>query len=171
MFVIASERIKRPVSKSFLFKKKKDGPSQKQEYVSVFKFPKEAEMRQKWNRAIHRDNWEPSDSSTVCIHHFDEEFIVREDRVKRDDGTELIVARDRLKLTDCAYPTIFTNQPHYMTQTLPLKRKTPAQRLEEIEDRKTTQEKIDVVNNTIHSFAEFKEKHEAKYDNSSYIPI
>jgi hypothetical protein len=47
----------------------------------------------------------------------------------------LVVPRQRLKLSDDAYPTIFLDQPSYMTKILPAKRKNPETRHLEMEER------------------------------------
>ena len=40
--------------------------------VSTFSFPRDKERREKWIRAIHREDFEPSKHSYVCIKHFSE---------------------------------------------------------------------------------------------------
>lgn len=45
----------------------------------------------------------------ICIYHFSEQFIVREDQVVRDDGSILIVPREKPKLTVDAIPSNFPN--------------------------------------------------------------
>ncbi|KAG8334612.1 hypothetical protein J6590_086578 [Homalodisca vitripennis] len=44
-----------------------------------------------WLRAIHRDSYEVTSNSRVCIKHFDERYIIKEDTVTRPDGTILTV--------------------------------------------------------------------------------
>ncbi|GBL73094.1 hypothetical protein AVEN_168912-1 [Araneus ventricosus] len=53
--------------------------------------------------------------SVVCIKYFSSQFIIKEDRVVRDDGSELVVARKIWKLTNDAYSSIFPNQPSYLS--------------------------------------------------------
>lgn len=103
--------------------------------VGVFIFPKDAAKREKWLKSIHRSDFVPSKRSAVCIKHFDERYIVREDSVTRPDGTVLTVKREKLKLTPDAVPTIFFNQPKYLTTELPPVRKDPSARREEIKRR------------------------------------
>lgn len=100
-------------------------------FVSVFKFPKDESLKQQWLKAIHRAEFVPKNVSVVCIKHFDERFVIREDVIKRPDGSILSVKRDRLKLTHDAVPTRFENIPGYLSKKLPLPRKTPAERQEE----------------------------------------
>ena len=47
---------------------------------SLFSFPKEAEMRSRWLRSIPRVNFVPSHFSRVCEVHYEERFMVREER-------------------------------------------------------------------------------------------
>ncbi|GBO40670.1 hypothetical protein AVEN_59958-1 [Araneus ventricosus] len=61
--------------------------------------------------------------SVVYIKYFSSQFIIKEDRVVRDDGSELVVARKIWKLTNDAYPSIFPNQPSYLSLT----RKSPSE--------------------------------------------
>jgi hypothetical protein len=69
----------------------------------------------------------------VCIKHFPENFIIREDKAVKTDGTVLVVPRQRLKLPDDAYATIFLDQPSYITKILPAKRKNPETCLDKLE--------------------------------------
>lgn len=96
--------------------------------VSCFKFPNDPLKSQQWVQAIHRENFSPGKYSVVCVKHFDERFVVREDTVRRPDGTLLTVKRDKIKLTDDAIPTIFPDQPSYMNKTLPPQRRDPGDR-------------------------------------------
>jgi hypothetical protein len=85
-------------------------------------------IKAKWVRSIHRsEEFQPTASSRVCIKHFAENHIIREHRAVRDDNTVLVIPRKRIKLT------IFANQPAYMTQMLPPKRKDPRVRRNRIE--------------------------------------
>jgi hypothetical protein len=87
----------------------------------------------KWVTSIHRtEEFQSTASSSLCIKHLAENHIIREHRAVRDDNTVLVIPRKRIKLTEDAYPTIFANQPAYMTQMLPPKRKDPKVRENEI---------------------------------------
>lgn len=110
------------------------------EKVSLFRFPKNEDFREKWLRYIHRDGYQICDSSRVCIKHFSERFIIREDVMTKPDGTILRVARDQLKLSLDAFPTIFENQPSYMSTVLPPKRKAPSVRHAEYKIRRENEE-------------------------------
>lgn len=103
---------------------------------STFSFPKDEERRSKWIAAIHREkSFTITKSSAVCIKHFAECHIIRTDSMKRDDGSILEVPRQVPKLSSDAVPTIFPNQPFYMTVKVPLKRKHPDERRLDLEAR------------------------------------
>ena len=48
-------------------------------HITVFKFPKEKTLREKWPKKIHRDNFEVNDKRVVCVKHFESKFVVRDD--------------------------------------------------------------------------------------------
>jgi hypothetical protein len=47
------------------------------EKVSVFKFPDDASIREKWLRRIPRENIPLNDKTVVCETHFVDQFIIR----------------------------------------------------------------------------------------------
>lgn len=98
------------------------------ERVSVFKFPDDTALREKWLRLIPRENIPLNDKTVVCEKHFSEQFIIRIDTVRRDDGTILSVPRGHPKLTADAVPTLFPNTPSYLSSEPPKKRKAPDER-------------------------------------------
>ncbi|CAG5129678.1 unnamed protein product [Candidula unifasciata] len=93
-----------------------------QKYVSVFTFPSDADLKEKWLELIGRRDYVVSKNSVVCARHFQPHFIVTVDSVRRDDGTLLCVPRTKPKLQNDALPTIF---PHSLSSSakLPKKRK------------------------------------------------
>ncbi|KAF8789420.1 hypothetical protein HNY73_007358 [Argiope bruennichi] len=86
-------------------------------YVSSFTFPKDEVRKSQWVKSINRADFIPSSTAVVCIKHFSSKFIIKEDRVIRDDGSELVVQRQIPKLSHDAYPSIFPNQPSYLFPT------------------------------------------------------
>ncbi|KAG8319311.1 hypothetical protein J6590_094502, partial [Homalodisca vitripennis] len=106
-----------------------------------------------WLRAIHRDSYEVTSNSRVCIKHFDERYIIKEDTVTRPDGTILTVKRDRPKLRNDAVPTIFENLPNYIGKDLPAERKDPEGRRREAEERHQKQIQEEERRDTIDSFS------------------
>lgn len=131
-------------------------------YTTVFYFPKEPTLHDKWIKCINRDDFVPGKEAVVCIKHFHEQVIVREDRFTQPDGTEIIIPRKRLTLTEQACPTIFPGQPSYMSKHLPKKRKAPDDRMEAMlkRDEETFQKMLEEDN--IKDYADFKLKVEAK---------
>lgn len=128
-------------------------------YTPAFQFPKEESRRNAWIRAIKREeSFKPSDTTVVCVHHFDEQFIIREDRITRNDGSLLVVPRKKLALTTDSYPTKFPNCPSYLTKVLPAARKSPSTRHEAVLARDEEQFQKWCENDTISSFEEFKVK-------------
>lgn len=97
-------------------------------YTNIFGFPKDPNRREQWIRAIHRENFTPGSNSGICINHFHEQFIVREDSAKRSDGSILTVPRKHPTLSNDAYPSIFPNQPSYHSSVPPKKRQCPEER-------------------------------------------
>lgn len=49
--------------------------------ITVFSFPKDSKLKQKWLQAINRPNFVPGKCASVCILHFDERFILRNHKV------------------------------------------------------------------------------------------
>ncbi|XP_069670981.1 zinc finger protein 99-like isoform X2 [Periplaneta americana] len=94
-------------------------------YITMFSFPKDPDRKQQWLNSIPRDNFQPSTTAAVCIKHFSEQAIVREDRAIRSDGSVLVVPRKIPKLTDDAVPSKFPNQPSSITSECNLKSKEP----------------------------------------------
>ena len=129
--------------------------SQGETSKTIFFFPKQPERTKLWLRAIHRDNFIPTKSSVVCIDHFDEQFIIREDKFKRNDGTVLTLSRSRPNLTDDAYPTIFKNQPAYMSKSISKKRKAPEERHQEINKRQQAAAEELILLDKIKDFQDF----------------
>lgn len=133
-------------------------------FVNVFSFPKDPVTTQTWLRAIHRDDYSVSKNSRVCIKHFDERYIIREESVTRPDGSILTVKRDRLKLRDDAVPTVFENLPTYLTKTLPTERKNPEERKLLAEQRLELKKKQEDQLDTVESFECLIRNYKTKLD-------
>lgn len=125
--------------------------------VTTYVFPSDAKLKKKWIRAIHRDAFEPNDKTVVCIKHFSDCYIVREDKGVRSDGSLLVVPRKIPLLVKGAVPTIFENQPTYMSKNVSL-RKSPEERANAI-IRKDEEIFVEwCKNDKISSFNEMKVK-------------
>jgi hypothetical protein len=105
--------------------------------VSIFQFPADPALRDKWYKSIPRNPEDYKNNKrppVVCEKHFAAEFIVREDKVTRSDGTILSLLRKRPKLTKNAYPTIFPSTPSYLSSEPPRRRKMPITRRQEMSE-------------------------------------
>jgi hypothetical protein len=103
------------------------------EYVSVFRFPDDPVRRQLWLKRIPRENLVITKNTVICRKHFEERFVVTVDKIKCADGQELLVNRERPKLTDDAFPSIFQNVPSYLSTPVQPPRKDPEVRRQEQE--------------------------------------
>ena len=129
-----------------------------QEKVSVFRFPKDPELRAKWIRLIPRQNLLVHDKTVVCEKHFAQQFIIRFDSVTHTDGYILTVPQKNPKLSPDAYPSIFPNIPSYLTSESSRKRKVPEQRQLEMSARDDEQFQQWLSDDQISSFDAFCEK-------------
>lgn len=98
-------------------------------YFSVFSFPNNYSLREKWIRAINREPFALTKHSYVCSKHFSENEIIQVDKMIRDDGSTLEIPRKIPKLIKGAVPTIFPEQlVDLSTQKPSFKRKNPDDR-------------------------------------------
>ena len=88
--------------------------------VSFHRLPKNTKLRDKWKRAIPRQNWNPTSNSVICSLHFEDTDYVRETqdhnttkaRAKRESGLKLrILTKEALERG----PIRFPNCPSYMS--------------------------------------------------------
>ncbi len=79
----------------------------------VCRFPKDDELRKKWEHNVRRENWNATAFSFLCSDHFETRAFDRTGQTVR--------------LREGAEPTLFKFPTHL--QTLPKTRKPPAQRL------------------------------------------
>jgi hypothetical protein len=126
-----------------------------QGYISVFRFPSNPQLFNKWVKSIPRENWAPSKRSVVCIKHFEPHFILTSYHYQTASGQTQTYHYDRPKLKPEAYPTIFLGAPKYLTKLVRPPRKSPDERRNQIKDREIhsqnefqeTQRKEDVILN------------------------
>jgi len=128
-----------------------------QEKVSVFRFPKDPDLRAKWISLIPRENLEVH-KTIVCEKHFGQHFIIRVNTATRPNGSILTVPRKTPKLTPDAYPSIFPNIPSYLTSEPSKKRNAPEERLLEISARDEQQFQQWMSDDQISSFSGFCDK-------------
>jgi hypothetical protein len=131
------------------------------EKLSVFHFPTDVALRDKWYKSIPRNPEEYKNNNgppVVCEKHFATDFILREDKVTPPDGTVLSVLRKRPKLIENAYPTIFPNTPSYLSTEPPRKRKPPVDRCQEMSRRDEQQFNDWMTSDRIETFDEMSDK-------------
>ncbi|XP_050498087.1 uncharacterized protein LOC114332213 isoform X2 [Diabrotica virgifera virgifera] len=85
-------------------------------YVSVFKYPRDNDVRQQWLKSIPRKNWEPSHNSVVCVKHFCEDDLLFYDTYKDKDGVLKSYPRLRPTLREGAVPKIFPGSKDWAKQ-------------------------------------------------------
>ncbi|XP_040574789.1 uncharacterized protein [Lepeophtheirus salmonis] len=76
-------------------------------------FPKNEELKDKWIRAIHRENFVPTKNARVCSRHFHESCYSTERRDSNTYRKHLNLKRERLQSN--AVPTIFPDSPAYVS--------------------------------------------------------
>ena len=113
--------------------------------VTVFRFPTNFDLRNKWIKQINRRNYTPSLSAVVCAAHFPPEAFITEDNLTRPDGTILTVKRHRVKLVKDAFPSIFPKQPKYPRQQSVLQRTPPSKRQEVLQAHLVTDQTCDIT--------------------------
>ncbi|GBM25291.1 hypothetical protein AVEN_45921-1 [Araneus ventricosus] len=130
--------------------------------VSLFTFPKDAKRKNQWVKSINRADFIPSSTAIVCIKHFSSQFIIKEDRVVRHDGRELVISRKIWKLTNDAYPSIFPNQPSYISHEPSTSRKSPSEWITALKLRDEQNFEEWCTNDTVNSFEIFQETYAKK---------
>ncbi|CAH2011665.1 unnamed protein product [Acanthoscelides obtectus] len=104
-------------------------------YRSVFRFPKNEELKSKWLASIPRKDWSPSKDSVVCDAHFQQAEIVRTETYVLQDGSANTVTLSRPKLSEGAVPSVFPNVPSCLSKRQVSSRTDPAIRQDKILQR------------------------------------
>lgn len=106
---------------------------QSSEKVKVFQFPERGTPQfEKWMKKIPRKDWTPGSRSVVCILHFRDDQVIKEDSFTLPDGTVKVIPRQRFKLVDGAVPCNFPNLPSYLSTDVPKSsRRCPVERKSE----------------------------------------
>ena len=94
--------------------------SNRDEKKSVFTFPKDNEMRQKWIRAVPRANWDVSGNSAICELH----FHASDFKESREDNNHSRVSAKgeelcRKELKPDAVPSVWPSCPSYLSSNTP----------------------------------------------------
>ena len=82
---------------------------------------------QAWSGIIPRKDKILSDKCSICHLHFEDRFLVKEDK-HIINGQTVVMPRLRWTLTEDAIPTKFPNLPKYLSRTEPKKRTSPSKR-------------------------------------------
>ena len=94
--------------------------------VALFQFPINSELRDKWYRAIPRQNWKVSKSHKVCAQHFHESDFktISTDTCSTRRKSRSTLKLQRVHLKPDAVPKIFPSLPKYLSSPLPTMRAT-----------------------------------------------
>lgn len=87
----------------------------RESHLTIFKFPRDEELKSKWLRNIPHKNWQPSKNSAVCVKHFHEDHVIFEDVCRDKDGILTTLKRQRPILKENAVPQIFPGLPKYLS--------------------------------------------------------
>ena len=93
-------------------------------HTVVFSFPRDDDLKKILVRFVNRKDWSPSNSSVICIKHFEKEYL------KMGEGKK----RCRLDMSMKPIPTLFDLSTHASSSTSALKapiripRKSPKKR-------------------------------------------
>ncbi|XP_065226647.1 uncharacterized protein LOC135849919 [Planococcus citri] len=93
-----------------------------EQYVSVFQFPKDVELREKWINAIKRvKSFKVTANSRVCVKHFREDDIIRTTSFyDQRTGRTITASLQRPKLKSDAIPCyLFPGCPPHWSQLVP----------------------------------------------------
>ena len=86
--------------------------------VTCFTFPSKEELKKKWIQKIPCENLIISKHTVVCVKHFKEEDIIRNDILLGKNGDpDIVIPRKRIKLKADAVPLIFPNLPNYLSDS------------------------------------------------------
>ena len=80
-------------------------------HTVVFSFPRDDDLKKIWVRFVNRKDWSPSNSSVICIKHFEKKYLKMGERKKRC----------RLHMRKKPVPTIFDPSAHAYSSTSALK--------------------------------------------------
>ena len=109
-----------------------DSTVAKEGLIRCFSFPKDENTKKIWLRKISRQNLPVTKNTVVCIKHFNDQDVVKEDILPgRDGNPDIVIPRTKFQPRKGAVSCIFSNVPSYLS-----KRSSSKPRL----SNKTTQE-------------------------------
>ena len=84
--------------------------------LSIFRFPINEDLRKKWVKFLHRDNFQPNENHRLCELHFKASDIVSgtvdNDVTRRRSRGGMCLSRKRL--SEYAVPSVLPNCPAYV---------------------------------------------------------
>ena len=86
--------------------------------ISVFRFPKDPLLKQKWISAIPGKNWAVNDSTKICALHFEKNYFITDsiDGNSRRHNKRNSKALKQACLNPNAVPHIFPHLPKYVNK-------------------------------------------------------
>ena len=129
-------------------------------FVTCFGFPAKSDLKEKWIRKIPRENLLVTKHTVVCIKHFKESDIIRNDILPgKNGGPDVVIPRKRLKLKSDAVPSIFPNLPSYLSDNkVSTVRASPSTRKRRYEDYENSRQEAWINRDTISSYKDFEKK-------------
>lgn len=125
-----------------------------EEAESTFSFPKNSETSLLWLKAIHREDYTLKKNSVVCAKHFRSSDIIRASIYKDEAGNEHTEKLTYPKLIVGSVPSIFENQPKYLSSSKPPPRCDPEERRKHTLQRKADKIQDFLNSDNIHSFSD-----------------
>ena len=104
--------------------------------VTCFTFLIEEQLKEKWLRKIPRHNLKVSKHTVVCIKHFRESDVIKNDVLPgKHRKPDTLISRKKFALQKDAVPCIFPNLPSYLSSSTGcVRRCSPSKRRKKIEE-------------------------------------
>ena len=111
-------------------------------------------------KKISRENLIISKHTVVCVKHFKEEDIIRNDiRPGKNGDPDIVIPRKRIKLKADAVPLIFSNLPNYLSDSKKLASRTsPSKRKRCFEEYQNAKQDKWINLDSIKSYQDFTNK-------------
>ena len=149
----------------------------KSDTVSLFRFPNNEIIRQKWIKAIPRKNWSVTQNHRVCAHHFDESDFITESTDKRKACKQACTNSrlQRCHLKSTAVPHIFPSLPHYLSTNPSAPRPTTSSTSDArwVNENFRLKKQADLLfdSEKVANLSEFKEKINQEFLPSGYMSV
>ena len=94
-----------------------------EEKTTVFSFPKEEHLRKIWTKFVNRKDWEPTNSSYICIKHFEGKYYQKGEGNKR--LRTIITLKYVPTIFDPSDPNFRSSSACQITSLVSIPRKSP----------------------------------------------